>query len=215
MAASAGVFGDILLISFPSVNLANPFALTDSGDHQTFNVPVGSQAQRYWDDSASFTVQTSTNGGSTWTTAGAGTYTIRYVNGQVKLNAALTGTPGVQITAGKYFPYASMGNTTSWEAQASVKSVDATTHKGVGGSPFEDYALTTTGDKFMFKKWYIDETLINLLQARTRLIASCVDPVGGRLEAYGFFTDDAIHNAVAGLSEETLTFLTSGPTTVI
>ena len=213
MAASAGFLGDILLISPPSVNLSPLHTvLTDSGDHQTFTNPTG--AQRYWDDAATFTVQTTTDG-STWGTVAASTYTIRYVNGQVKLNAALTGTPGCRISAGKYFPYASMGSTTSWEAQGAVKSVDATTHKGVGGSPFEDYVLTTIGDKFMFKKWYIDETLINFLQARTRLIASCVDPVGGRLEAYGFFTDDAINNAVAGLINETLTFLASGPITVV
>ncbi len=208
MAAAAGFLGDILIISTPSVNLPNPTVLTNSGDNKTFNNPTASQ--RYWDDSSTFTVQTSINGGSTWSTAAAGTYTIRYVTGQVILNTALTGTPACQLIAGKYFPYASIGNTTSWEAQPAMKAVDATTHKGVGGSPWQDWALTTAGGKFTYKKWWIDHTFINFLIARQRLISSCLDPQGGRYESYGYLTDDSINSVKDGLVDEAITFQCSG-----
>jgi len=205
VAALAGFLGDILITSPPSVNLPNPLVLTNSGDNQTFNNPTASQ--RYWDNLATFTVQTSTNGGSTWSTAAAGTYTIRYVNGQVKLNTVLTGTPACQLIAGKYFPYASIGNTTSWDAQPAVKAVEATTHKGVGGSPFQDWVLTTAGGKVNFKKWWIDNTYFTSLTSRTLLIASCLTPQGNRFEAYGRFSDQSISSVKDGLIESSLVFL--------
>lgn len=204
MSAVAGVFGDILITSPPSVSLPANYVLTDAGDHKTFNNPTGSQ--RYWDDTAVPTVQTSPDG-TTWTTVTSG-FTIRYVNGQILFTNAITGaTPSVRIsTGGKYFPYASIGNTTDWTANPAVKAVDATTHKGVGGSPFEDYQLTTMGATFTFNKWWIGLTFINALLARTRLIVSCVDPQGGRYEAYGYVMDDAVKLATGELVSQPITF---------
>jgi hypothetical protein len=208
MGAVAGVFGDILITSPPSVALAANYVLTDAGDHKTFNNPTPSQ--RYWDDTFVPVVQTSPDG-TTWTTVTVG-FTIRYLTGQIVFAVAVTGaTPGVRISSGgKYFPYASIGNTTDWTANPAIKAVDATTHKGVGGSPYEDYLLTTMGATFTFNKWWIDQTFINLLLARTRVITSCVDPQGGRYEAYGYIMDDAIKLATAALVDQAITFQCSG-----
>jgi hypothetical protein len=310
MGAVAGVFGDILITSPPSVALAANLVLTDSGDHMTFTNPTASQ--RYWDDTSVPTVQSqndeiqqvaitgSPTGGTftlTWngqTTSalnwnctaaqmqtalqalsnigannilvtggpGPGTafvcefvaamgnatrilmtlatnsltggvspsvaitrilagqswtlestpFTLRYVNGAVIFGTPQTGNTQVRLSAnGKYFPYASIGNTTDWTANPAVKAVDATTHKGVGGSPFEDYLLTTMGATFTLKKWWInDQVFINAILARTRLIISCVDPQGGRYEAYGYIMDDAIKLATAALVDQAITFQCSG-----
>jgi hypothetical protein len=203
MTASSGVFGDILITSPPSVTLGSNYALTDSGDHKTYNNPSGSASQRYWDNLSVPVIQTSVDG-STW--IAALNPAIRYVNGQVVLPVALTGTAQMRLASGgKYFPYASIGNTTSWDADLQVKEVDATTHKGVGGSAWEDYLLLTIGGKIALKKWWIDETFINAITARTLLIASCVTPQANRIEAYCYVTDDKITAVQNALVDEPIT----------
>jgi hypothetical protein len=188
MVALAGYAGDILITSPPSVTLGTNYALTDSGDHKTYNNPVANQ--RYWDNTSVPVIQTSVDG-STW--IAALNPAIRYINGQVVLPIALTGTAQMRLASGgKYFPYASIGNTTQWDMDMQVKEVDATTHKGVGGSPWEDYLLLTAGGKISLKKWWIDETFANALTARTLLIASCLTPQANRFEAYCWVIDDKI-----------------------
>lgn len=215
MSAAAGFLGDILITSPPSVVLPANTVLTNAlADKKTYDNPVA--AQRYWDDTSPPVVQT-TPDGVTWTTVTVG-FTIRYLTGQVLFAVALTGaTPGCRISSGgKYFPYASIGNTTNWTAQPAIKAVDATTHKGVGGSPYEDYLLTTMGATFTLNKWWInDQVFINAILARTRLIISCVDPQGGRYEAYGYIMDDAIKLAPAALVDQAITFQCSGPIVAI
>jgi hypothetical protein len=150
-------------------------------------------------------VQTTTDG-STWATVAASTYTIRYLDGQVVLNSALTGTPGCRLSAGKYFPYASIGYTTDWTATLAVKPIDVTSHVGVGGSPWDVYIMGTLGGTITLKKWWIDETFINAVINRTQLVLACVAPDGHHYDAYGYFTDEAVKLAVAGAVEEDLTF---------
>jgi hypothetical protein len=201
----AGFLGDILLTSPPSVTLGANYALTDSGDHKTYNNPSGSASQRYWDNTSVPVIQTSVDG-STW--IAALNPAIRYVNGQVVLPVALTGTAQMRLASGgKYFPYASIGNTTSWDVAFAVKAIDATIHKGVGGSPWEDYVLTTAGGKVNLKKWWIAElVLIGNLTSRTLLIVSCLTPQANRFEGYCWLSDDQISVATAGLIDQPLVF---------
>src|SRR5690242_7492822 len=65
--------------------------LNDAGDHQTFTVPLA-DTHRYLDRSVAPAVQTSIDGGSTWSgTLAANTYTLRSLTSQVVLNTPLGG----------------------------------------------------------------------------------------------------------------------------
>jgi hypothetical protein len=205
MPALAGYLGDILITSPPSVTLGTNYALTDSGDHKTYNNPSGSASQRYWDNTSVPVIQTSVDG-STW--IAALNPAIRYVNGQVVLPIALTGTAQMRLASGgKYFPYASIGNTTSWDVQFATKVIDATIHKGVGGSFWEDTALTTKSGKVNLKKWWIAELgLIGYLTGSTPIIVSCLTPQANRFEAYCWLSDDKITVASAALIDQPLVF---------
>src|SRR5713226_4554780 len=204
MGATAGFLGDILITSPPSVTLGADYALTDSGDHKTYNNPSGSASQRYWDNTSTPVIQTSVDG-STW--IAALNPAIRYVNGQVVLPVALTGSALMRLhSGGKYFPYASIGNTTSWDAQVAIKSMDATIHKGVGGSPWQDTQLLTAGGKINLKKWWADSTFAQSLNARTLLVVSCLTPQGNRFEGYCRISDDKISVVQNALTSEPLVF---------
>src|SRR5260221_401704 len=79
MSAAAGVFGDILITSPPSVTLPANLVLTDSGDHKTYNNPTASQ--RYWDDTSAPTVQIQQDEYQSVTITGsptAGTFTLTF-----------------------------------------------------------------------------------------------------------------------------------------
>jgi hypothetical protein len=183
--------------------LGTNYALTDSGDHKTYNNPSGNASQRYWDNTAVPVIQTSVDG-STW--IAALNPFIRYVNGQVVLPVALTGTAQMRLASGgKYFPYASVGNTTNWDVSFATKVIDATIHKGVGGTFWEDTILTTSGGKVNLKKWWIAElVLVGYLTNRTPIIVSLLTPQANRFEGYCWLSDDQIQIAVAGLIDQPL-----------
>lgn len=200
----AGVFADIQLPSGASLGIPVNTALIDSGDHTTFQLAYNSTF-RAWDKSVAMTFQTSPDGSTSWVNTAA--KTIVYAAGKVTFPSAVSGaTPSARITVGNYFVLASIGNSTDWSAALAVKSVDATTFKGVGGTAWEDYLLTTMGGKFALKKWWIDHTFFNHVSSRDVLVLSCLMPDGHHFDAYGYFADQSIKSAVAGLVETDLNF---------
>jgi hypothetical protein len=200
----AGFLADIQITSPPGVSIPANTALTDSGDHTTFYLPYNS-TYRVWDKAASFTFQTSPDGSTGWTNTSP--KTVIWGGGRVTFPSAVTGaTPSTRISVGKYFPLASIGSVTSWNAQLAAKSVDATTLKGVGGTPWEDYQLTTLGGTVALKKWWVDNTYFSHVTARDLLVLSCLASDGHHYDMYGYFTDASIKDAVVGLVETDLNF---------
>lgn len=204
MTALAGVFADILLPSGASLSIPVNTALTDSGDHTTFQLAYNSTF-RGWDKSVAMTFQTSPDGSTGWVNTTP--KTIVFDAGKVTFSSAVSGaTPSARITVGNYFVLTSVGNCTEWSASLAAKSVDATTMKGVGGSAWEDNQVTTLGGMFSIKKWWVDNTFFNHVTARDLLLLSCLTPDGHHFDAYGFFSDNSIKLAVAGLVESDLSF---------
>jgi len=204
----AGYGGSVIITSLPNVALSN-YVLTDSGDHKTFNVPGADfGTRRYWDRTANFTVQTSTDGGSTWSTAAAGTYTIRYVTGQVVLATALTGTPACQILSGAYLPFSTFASMKQWEATPQLDLYDASTF----GSPWKTYVPGMLGADIKLEQFYTDLTFINQITANTAFVVSCLTGRNAteRFEGFARLKSDDLKVPVNGLEEESLSYTIDG-----
>lgn len=207
--AIAGYGGSVLVSSTPNVALTDEI-LTDSGDHKTFNISSSSFAtKRYWDDTATFVVETSTDGGSTWSTAAVGTYSIRYVTGQVVLNSALTGTPACRIHSGAYLPFSTFSSMKEWEATPTGDMLDATSFSDGG---WKAYVPGLLGSEIKLTQFYTDLTFTNLITNRTKFIVSCLTGRNSteRFEAFGYLKGDDIKVAVNALEEESLTYSVTG-----
>ncbi len=206
MTALAGYVGSVLITSTPNVALTNE-VLTDAGDHQTFNEPTASK--RYWDRTASFTVQTAPDG-VTWTTATPGTYTIRYVTGQVVFNTPVSGaTPSCRISSGAYLPYSTLGQGKDWECIPAMDMLDSTTLQGYGGSHWKTYVPSLQGASIKLTRFWADSTFWTILQntPTNLLIVSLVTgrtSTGDRYEGYARVKQDDIKLSVSALVEEGL-----------
>lgn len=203
MAALGGVEGDILITSLPSVTITNDVLSNPLNDKKTY--VEGTAAHRYWDPNHTLTVQT-TPDGVTWTTVTTG-FTIQYVNGTITFAVALTGgSPGCRLSTVNYFPYASIGNTTQWTWAGTKTMIDSTTHKGVGGSHWQDFTPLLKTGKVTLKKWFIDQTIVNHLTADDLLVFSLVTPSGNRYEGFSYLTGDTVNIPVNNLVAEQITF---------
>lgn len=202
----AGWGGSVIISSTPNVALTN-YVLTDSGDHATFNVPSADFAtKRYWDNTATFTVQTSTNGGSTWSAAGA--YTIRYVTGQIVLSVALTGTPACRIQSGAYLPFSTFSNMKEWEITPQADLLDSSTF----GTQWKQYTPGLLGADIKLTQFYTDLTFANQITSNTAFVVSCLTGRNSteRFEAFARLKSDDIKVAVNALEEESLNYSATG-----
>lgn len=80
MTATHGSKGQLLQTSKPSLTITD-LVLTDSGDHKTFKTGVSDQAKRYWDRTASWTIQAEYNEVQTVTVTGSpagGNFTLTF-----------------------------------------------------------------------------------------------------------------------------------------
>ena len=216
MAAIQGFNASISWAGYANAALSSE-VLTDSGDHQTFNISSGSFAtKRIWDRNAAFVVQTSTNGGGTWTTAGAGTYTIRYVTGQVFLSSALTGTPACQILSGAYLPINSAANAKLWEVVPTVNKLESTVFNGTPNTVvWKTYVPGIIDAAIKITQWWADSTWITVMNQTNGANLLVVELYTGRntYERYSGFAhivQDDVKVAVNALIEEPLDFISDG-----
>lgn len=203
----AGYSGSILITSTPNVALAN-YVLTDAGDHKTFNVPSADFAtKRYWDQTASFVVQTAPDG-STWTTVTTG-FTIRYVTGQVLFASAVTGgTPSCRIQSGAYLPFSTFANMHEWEATPSADLYDASCF----GSAWKTYIPGQLGADLKLSQYYTDLTFANQITSNTAFVVSCMTGRNSteRFEGFAYLKSDDLKVAVNALETEDLTYSVTG-----
>lgn len=207
MGALAGYLAQIWLTPTTSTGFTN-LNLVDSGDHKTFNVTTN-DPKRYWDPSATLTVQTAPDG-STWTTAAVGTYTVRYVNGQVVFASAVTGgTPSARISVGSYFALSFVGDakTCDIKTQSDVQDVTAWQNPSVGWKT----KLAILGDNdIALGKWYVDSTFEGYLGNRLVIAMYNGRNANQRLECFAFLKDDNIKIDVKSPLTEDLNFTSDG-----
>lgn len=204
----AGYGGSVVITSTPNVALTDE-VLTDAGDHKTFNISTGSfGTKRYWDSTASFTVQTAPDG-STWTTASPTTYTIRYVTGQVLFASAVTGaTPSCRIHVGAYLPFSTFANMKQWEATPGADLYDSSTF----GSQWKSYTPGLLGADLKLDQFYTDLTFANQITSNTAFVVSCMTGrnTTERFEGFAYLKSDDIKVPVNALEEESLTYSVTG-----
>lgn len=159
---------------------------------------------------------TRAQGGSTWTTQAASTYTIRYVTGQVLFNTAFLGSSaGCRISSGAYLPYSVLGNCTTWEATPATDMLDSTAFTGFGGSRFKTYIPALQGAMVKLQRFWVDNTFWALIQsgATNTLVVSLwtgANNTGNRWEGYANVKQDDIKNNVKQLVTEGLDLQVTG-----
>lgn len=205
--ALAGFGGSVVITSTPNVALTN-YVLTDAGDHKTFNVPTADFAtKRYWDRTATFTVQTAPDG-VTWTTVTSG-FTIRFVTGQVLFSVAVSGaTPSCRILSGAYLPFSTFASMHEWEATPAADLLDSSTF----GSQWKTYVVGLLGADVKLSQFYTDLTFANQISSNTAFVVSCMTGRNAteRFEGYAYLKSDDIKVPVNALEEESLNYTVTG-----
>lgn len=207
--AMAGYKAGLFLAAPASVSMTNE-AMTDSGDHTTFNVT--NEAHQCWDYTQAFTVQTAPDG-STWTTASASTYKINYAIGQVVFNSAVSGaTPSCRISAGYYLPIAFLAGVTSIDGTVTGTALDSTTFQNPP-SPWKTFIPGINGGTVKLAcLWVNGGTFLSHMTAADLLVLKIYPDSTGtaRYQGYGVLTTDAIKSAVSAVNTEELDFNING-----
>jgi hypothetical protein len=212
MTATHGSHGQLLLTSTPNLAFANQ-ALTDSGDHLTYNCSA-IPTKRYWDRTASFVFQQSSNG-TVWNTVSPSN--IQYVGGLVTFPSPAGGTNQARIASGAYLAYAAIGNILEWAPDLS-RDTSETTCMSTNSTPtrWKTFAAGLIGGSIKISKFLVDNTYVNLVTITTddTLIASLVVDVTigiPRLECYCKLKKDSMKVSLKDLEMEDLEFQIDGP----
>ena len=177
MAALVGYLADLYMASGTSVAFTAE-VMTDSGDHQTYNVAVGNTAHRYWDDKSALTIQTSPDG-VTWTTVTTG-FTVRYVGGQVTFTT-VDATREVRAS-GNYLPISQVGQAYEWEVSPSANVIDVS----VFGSAWKTKIVGLHDSTAKASRYFLDGTFFNLLGSRFVVVFYVDFATNTRFEAYAW-----------------------------
>ncbi len=213
MVANHGNRSQLLMTSTPNVSMTNQ-ALVDSGDHITFNIS-NAPTKRYWDRTAAFVFQTSTDG-TTWVPATP--VIVQYVGGLVTFAGVVAGTHQARISSGAYLPYAAIGDVKEWGFDINRK-VHASTCMTTTSTPtrWESYKGGLASATFKIARFLVDNFYVNLVTIGTddTLVASLVMDVTAtpptRLESFGKLTKDGMKVPLSDLEMEDLDFVTDGP----
>lgn len=195
--------------------------LTDAGDHQTFNVGL-SDAHRYLDRAVAPAVQTSTDGGTTWSgTLSASTYTLRNLTAQVVLNTPLSGgtTYKVRLHTFNYYPYAPIVQAWDITFTPTTQMLDITYFQGPSGSGFSSFIPGIIKGVFACKAWQLTPgsmVYVSHLTARDLLILSFNEPNGANFcEAYCYVDASTMLSSLTTVAEEDLSFTCDGIVSLI
>jgi len=212
MTANHGSHGQLLLTSTPNVAMTNQ-ALTDSGDHLTYNIS-NAPTKRYWDRTASFVFQRSSDG-TTWNAATP--TSVQYVGGLVTFASPVGGTNQVRISSGAYLPYAAIGDIVEWAPDLD-RDTSETTCMTTNSTPtrWKTFVGGLLGGSIKISKFLVDNTYEGLVTISTddTLVASLVlDATTGlpRLECYCKLEKDGMKVPLDDLEMEDLTFKIDGP----
>jgi hypothetical protein len=202
MTALAGTSADLYIASGAGVTFTTE-AVADTGDHQNYR-QTGTPAHRYWDDTSALTVEISTNGGGSWSTAKPTTYTVQYCGGLITFTT-IDATRTARAT-GKYLTISKVGLAHQWEANPSAAIVDVT----VFGDAWHEKLVTLKDASAKASHYYVDAAFLNLLGARFVLVLYINFSVGSRMEGFAILKTPAAKVSVDGVVEEELEFEIAG-----
>jgi len=206
---TAGYNAGLFITSTPSVTMTDE-AMTDSGDHTTYNVT--NSAHQAWDYSASFTVQTSPDG-STWATASASTYTINYAIGQVVFTSAVSGaTPSCRIASGYYFTIAFLAGVTAIDGTGTGAALDATSMQNPP-STWKDFISGERSATLKLSTIWVNGGVFLAHMSADDILLLQVYPNQAnaqRYQGYGVMTTDSFKSAVSAVNTEEIDFNIKG-----
>jgi hypothetical protein len=200
MTAIAGYLGAVYLASAPSIAFTNE-AMTDSGDHLTYTITVSSK--RYWDNTKTFTVESSVDGASDWTVVSSDAYKLQYIGGVIIFTSAQTSFIRV---SGYYFPYTQIGDGHEWEVQLDLAVVDVS----VFGSPWRTQLSTIKSASGKFSKYWNDASFMGYLSSPMIFVLYVSTVTGTRYEGYGYIKQDSLKNDETSVMMEDVSFEISG-----
>jgi len=211
MTATHGNRAQLLQAIPPNVAFSNQ-ALTDSGDHLTFNCSA-IPTKRYWDRTASFVFQQSSNG-TAWNTVSPSV--IQYVGGLVTFPSAAGGTNQARIASGAYLPVAALGDILEWAPDID-RDMHESTCMTTNNVPtkWRTYKPGLPGGNIKVSKFLADDTYADIITLSTDdlLILSLVmDATTGlpRFESYAKLAKDGMKVSLSDLEMEDLDFKIDG-----
>lgn len=203
MTALVGYNADLYMASGVGVTFTDE-VMTDSGDHETYNVAVGNTAHRYWDDTSALTIETSPDG-VTWTAATAGTFTVRYCGGVVTFTT-VDATRQVRAS-GKYLAISQIGQAYNWELSPTANIYDVS----VFGTGWKQKVSGLKDASAKASRYFLDGTFFNLLGSRFVIIFYVAFSAGTRFEAFAWLKSDPTKVGVDAVIDEELDFELDGP----
>ena len=198
MTTLSGSGASVLIASGAAVSFTNE-ATTGNAGRTAY--AINDATKRYWDDTASFTVQTSPDG-STWTTATAGTYTVQHVGGIITFGSARAAGTQVRVS-GSYFTTTTVGQASEWSLQLTLDTTEVSTF----GSTFKVYLPTKTSATGSVTEWWLDGTFAALMGSR---IILSLGTGAGRYEGYGYWNKESVKAATGDAISESLDFTFTG-----
>ncbi|MBA4541979.1 hypothetical protein H1164_03555 [Thermoactinomyces daqus] len=197
--AISGMMGAVYCKTGPSVSFTGVAMDNPSGDMKTFI--IGNSSDRYWDTSKAVLIETSADGGNTWTTASG--YVIEYPGGRVLFNTPLES--GTQVRASGYaYPVTNICNFFNWELDITVADQDVTTFCSNG---WEESIATLRGFNGKADWYWADSSFLDHLEDNEMVFVLYVDTTTNRrYEGYGLITKAGPKVPVDGIVNESIEF---------
>lgn len=202
MSALAGNGAAIYITSGTSVAFSQQ-ACTDSGDATTFYIT--DRTKQYFDDAATFTVETSTDGGTTWNAAAAGTYTLEYPVGKIVFSSAQTGAE-VRVS-GKSFAATKVAAGHEWTITANQTTAETTAF----GEQWKSYKAVMRDSTATIQDYYQDDTFLAAMTGKLILQLYASETGVQYYAGYTHITKDDIKASVDSIIGETVDFQITGP----
>lgn len=190
-----------------SVALASGASTTFTNEATTANAArtiysITDQAKRYWDDTATLTVQKSTDAGATWTAATG--YTAQYPGGAITFTSAQAVGTLVRVS-GKYLTTTTIGQAYEWSLDLALDTTDTSAF----GDTWRAFTPSQRGASASLTAWWLDDAALTLLTNGGRC-AVALHTGTGRYEGFARLTSDAVAAAVGSAVGDDLAFTYDG-----
>ncbi|MBV9772645.1 MAG: hypothetical protein JO040_01765 [Gemmatimonadetes bacterium] len=175
---------------------------TSLGNSMDFQVTAATK--RVWDRTAAIVVGTSGDGGTTYTTAAAGTYTVNRLTGTISFLLPQLGPPLVRVS-GSYLPLSVVGEASEYSYSLTAKNAEFSRL----GDIYTSRAQTLKDVTGSLSRWYAaDPYFTNALTAETPVILEFYANSGTApdLRCWALVGKEEIKAAMDGLVETTVSW---------
>lgn len=180
MAAKSGVLGAVYApSSLISVTFTNE---ATTGNAERTEYTINDTTKRYWDPAATFLVEQSTDGGTTWTAVSASDYTLIHAGGTVKFATARPAGALIRVS-GKYYTMEQKAGFFTWSIEPGIDLVDATTFQSGG---WKEFVAVNKGWTASAERFWLDNTFFSWLD---QLVVAVfyIDTSAGQKQRYEGF----------------------------